>query len=862
MLRHYLELKTRYPDALLFYRLGDFFELFYEDARIAARELELTLTARHRGTDHEAPMCGVPHHAVESYLGRLLRRGYKVVLCDQVEDASQAKGLVRREVTKILTPGTLAEEALLEGREIVSLAALVFDGPERGGLAVLEVSTGRLRLVRLHSPDEAREELALERPAEILSYGLEEHGALREWIEREISCRSPFPPVAVRARDAAESLCRQFGVASLRGLGLDPEEPLVRASAAALSYAVNNRKSGLAHVQGFELSERSRYLQLDSTVLAHLEMFRAQKDGQRHGTLLWAVDRTVTAAGARVLQEWLRRPLLEIREIARRQDAVQELLGSPDLRGELRHLLGRLPDLQRLAGRAAVGKLGPREASSLRRGLQVAAEVQRLLSRASSEVLLIAAQVDALPELRRLLELELEADPADDIAQGRVIRQGVDPELDAARSLAEDGQQHLLQLEARERNETGIPTLKLRHHRSLGYSFEVSKAQLVKVPERFLRRQTLTQGERFVTPELLDLADRLAQADSRRQELEAQRYELLAKAISEQVVKISALGRALAEIDVLAGWSELAEERTWSCPQFVPDRSGLEVRDGRHPVLEQVLGTGFVPNDCVLDGERDRLVILTGPNMGGKSTFLRQVALLVLLAQAGCFVPARSARLPVIDRIFSRVGASDDLVRGESTFMVEMVETARILRLATPKSLVILDEVGRGTSTFDGLSLAWAIAESLYERNRSLTLFATHYHELTELAEVLPAVANWTVAVREWEGRVVFLHKILPGAADRSYGLHVARLAGIPGNVVTRAEQLLQLLEGQQHDALGRPKLARGSQVGVSSPSQLPLFVPVEEQVIQLLRDLDLDQMTPLAALNLLATFKTRLGTP
>jgi DNA mismatch repair protein MutS len=860
MLRHYLEMKARYPDALLFYRLGDFFELFYEDAKTAARELELTLTARHRGTDHETPMCGVPHHAVESYAGRLLRRGYKVVLCDQVEDASQAKGLVRREITRILTPGTLAEEGLLEGKEFATLAALVFDSPEKGGAAFLEVSTGRFRWVRCSSLDEAQEEVALERPSELLVNRLEELGPLGEWIAREVPCRSALPLVGEQAKEAEEILCRHFGVMSLRGFGVDPGEPLVRAAAAALWYAAENRKSELSHIRGFELAERSRYLQLDSTVLAHLEIFRTQREAQRQGTLLWAVDRTLSSPGARLLQEWLRRPLLDIEEIRNRWDAVGELLEASDLRGAIRQLLGQFPDLERLAGRAAVGQLRPRDAASLRRGLQLAAELKCLLEGADSKLLRRAAQVEVLSELRARLEAELEEDPADDVTQGQILRSGIDPELDEARSLSQEGQKHLLRLEAEERERTGIPTLKLRHHRSLGYSFEVSRSHLHKVPERFLRRQTLTQGERFVTPELLELADRLARAESRRQELESQRFELLGRAVAEQVVPIAELGRVVAMVDVLAGWAELAEERGWCRPRVAERGEGFEIREGRHPVLEQVLGRGFVPNDFILDGERERLVILTGPNMGGKSTYIRQVALLVVLAQSGCFLPARSACLPVVDRVFSRVGASDDLVRGESTFMVEMVETARILRLATPRSLVILDEVGRGTSTFDGLSLAWAIAEHLHDRNGSWTLFATHYHELTELAEVFPRVTNWTVAVREWEGRVVFLHKILPGAADRSYGLHVARLAGIPREVVNRAEQLLERLEGQQHDAFGRPKLLPESVRGESSPVQLSLFVPQEEQVLQVLRELDVNQMTPLAALNLLATLKSRLG--
>jgi DNA mismatch repair protein MutS len=859
MLRHYSELKAAHPDALLFYRMGDFFELFFDDAREAAALLDLTLTARQKGTESEAPMCGVPHHAVEGYVGRLLRLGRKVAICDQVEDPATAKGLVRREITRILTPGTLAETALLEGREEALLAAVVFAGPAAGA-AFLDVSTGRFVGRRFRDAGEALAELELARPREILLDEEAAPEALVAWVRREVASRSPLGARRLPPRAAAEKLRRQFGVATLRGYGLEEEEPVVVAAAAALAYAQENQLSGLAHVRDFELGDPHDRLAIDATTFANLEVFRPQREGGVSATLLSLVDRTETAAGGRLVREWLRRPLADPQGVARRHDGVAALLEAPMARERLRARLARVPDFERLATRAVIGTLTPREAAALRDGLAQVPAALAEIAGLPAELLAEAAATDPEAELAATLAARLAENPAASLLEGGVIAAGVDRELDEARSLAQDGKRHILGLEERERQRTGIGGLKIRYNRVFGYSIEIGRAHAAKVPADYVRRQTLVNAERYVTPEIAELERKILGAEETQLALERRLFEELRAGIAARAEPLARIGRALARADVLAGWAEVAAAGGWCRPAVLEAGSGIQIAEGRHPVVARSLGDAFVPNDCELDPDGARIVVLTGPNMGGKSTYLRQVALIVLLAQAGSFVPAASARIAAVDRIFSRVGASDDLARGESTFMVEMIETANILRFATERSLVILDEVGRGTATFDGLSLAWAIVEHLHERRRPLTLFATHYHELTELAELLPGVVNRTMAVREWEDRIVFLKRVVPGSADKSYGLHVARLAGLPEEVVARAERVLARLEAQEHDPGGRPRLASGERYERERATQLALFKAPEEIVADLLRELDLERLSPLAALNLLATLKERLG--
>jgi DNA mismatch repair protein MutS len=862
MLRHYLDLKAQHPEAVLLYRMGDFYEMFFEDALRAAPILEVTLTARHRGSESETPMCGVPHHALEPYLAKLIRAGLKVAICDQMEDAAQAKGLVRREITRIVTPGTLAEPGLLEGKEENLLAALAMRDGE-GAVAYLDSSTGAFSVRRCAVADLA-EELAVSRPRELLVDRAALPAALAEAIDRQVPCVTALAPGDWPSpREAGDQLLRQLGVGSLRGFGLSDGEPAVVAAAAALDYAHRMQRRALGHVRDLAVREERASLVLDAATLANLEVFELARDGVKRPSLLGVVDRTQTAGGGRTIREWLRRPLRDADAIRRRLRAVADLVEHPELRERLRQRLARVGDLDRLLGRAVLGTLAPREAAALRDSLAEIPALQAEISTRTAPLLVAIARVDPLAVLHADLERMLQPVPSAQIREGGVIAAGVDQELDGARSLARNSKEHVANLEGRERQRTGIASLKIRYNKVFGYTIEITSAHRDKTPQDYTRKQTLANAERFVTPELKDLEERIVAAEERQIALEERYFAELRERIAGQADALRELARAIASLDVLASFAEVAARNDYREPTIGPAGGVIQLQDARHPIVEAVLssrGEPFVPNDAELDAERNQLVVLTGPNMGGKSTYLRQVALIVLLAQAGSFVPARAAEIGLVDRIFTRVGASDDLARGESTFMVEMIETANILRHATPASLVILDEVGRGTATFDGLSLAWAVAEHLHERVRARTLFATHYHELTELASYMPRIVNRTMAVKEWQDKIVFLRRVVPGSADKSYGLHVARLAGLPASVLERAAAVLANLESHEYDPSGVPRLAEGAGAPAPAPSQMGLFQASGEVVLSLLRDLQVEELTPLAALNLLHTLKSRLA--
>ena len=874
MLRQYLEVKAAHPDAILLYRMGDFFEMFFDDARQAAPILEVQLTARNRGSENEAPMCGVPHHALDAYLAKLLAAGLKVAICDQVEDPAQAKGLVRREVTRVVTPGTISDPGLLDGKEENLLAGLTWDSDRGGGGAgaFLDLSTGTFFVRRWGSAEEGVDDLALLRPREVLFHSDRgEEGfpaAIREWAERECPCRTPLAGDRLYdPRRAEDLLQRQFQVGTLRGFGLVEGEPAVRAAAAALAYAQETQKSLLSHVRGIAVREARDRLVLDAATLANLEVFRPQRQelaaGKRRTTLLSVLDRTVNPPGGRTIREWLRRPLVDPEAIAERHRAVGELAADNPRRERLRDRLSRVGDPERTLARAVLGTLSPREAGALRDGLAEVPAILGELMDAQSALLARIASSDPLADLHAELARVLEEAPAPNLQEGGVIAAGVDEELDRYRSLARDSKRHILALEARERERTGISSLKIRYNKVFGYYLEITKANQTRVPADYIRKQTLVNAERYVTPEIKELEEQILSAEERQIHLEAEHFRQLTATIAAAAPGLTALASALGTLDALASFAEAAARHRYVRPVMGPPGSRICIREGRHPVVELASRDAFIPNDTELDGESSGIVLLTGPNMGGKSTYLRQVALIVLMAQAGSFVPADQAEIGVADRIFTRVGASDDLARGESTFMVEMIETANILRHATERSLVILDEVGRGTATFDGLSLAWAIVEYLHEHRKPKTLFATHYHELTELAALLPRVVNRTMAVKEWDERIVFLRRVVPGAADKSYGLHVARLAGLPLQVIERAGEILGNLEAHEYDPSGKPRLAKGSAPGApetGQPAQLTLFAPPEQVVASILKDLDVERLTPIAALNLLHSLKSRLA--
>ena len=861
MLRHYLEVKAQHPDAVLLYRMGDFYEAFFEDAVEIAPILEVTLTARQKGSPNETPMCGVPHHAVDGYVGKLLAAGRRVAICDQVEDPAEAKGLVRREVTRVVSPGTVSEPALLEGKEENLLAAVVWDG-EAGGGAFLDLSTGRFFARRWSSPEVGVEDLELLRPREVLSENGELPSEMRQWVERRGVCATELGDSMPDRRRGKDLLERQLGSSTLRGFGLVDGEPAARAAAAALAYAQDTQRSELSHVRSFSVEESDDGLVLDPTTVANLEIFRSLREGGKKGTLLSVLDRSATAAGGRLLRTWLRRPLTDPAAIDTRLDAVEELYEDEPLRERLRSALASVGDPERLLSRAVLGTLSPREAAVLRDSLRAVPGILAELAERRTALLKELSSTDPLPALAGELERYLVEEPPATLKNGGVIAEGIDEELDRCRSLARDSKQHILALETAEREKTGIPSLKIRYNKVFGYYLEVTKAHQDRVPEHYIRKQTLVNAERYVTPEVKELEEQVLSAEERQLALEERYFAEVKGIVAAAGPGLSALASALATVDVLATFAEVAARQRYRRPRVLPLGAAIEIRDGRHPVVEGTVSEPFVPNDAALDGEEAQVVLLTGPNMGGKSTYLRQVALICLMAQAGSFVPAEEARMGAVDRIFTRVGASDDLARGESTFMVEMIETANILHHATPNSLVILDEVGRGTATFDGLSLAWAIVEYLHEERGAKTLFATHYHELTELSTILPRVTNRTMAVKEWEERIVFLRRVVAGSADKSYGLHVARLAGLPSSVIERAGEVLSNLEAQEYDFRGQPRLARGESApqAAAASSQMALFTPPEEIVAGILREADLDEVTPLAALNLLASLKSRLG--
>jgi len=858
MLRHYLEMQSQHPDAVVLYRMGDFYEVFFDDAARVAPILEVTLTARNKGGANEVAMCGVPYHALEVYLAKLVKAGVKAAICEQVEDPKQAVGLVRREVTRVVTPGTLSDPALLDSKVSNYLASVCWNGDSGAG-AFLDVSTGQFQVRRWPSAEQAVDDLTLLRPSEVLYDEESLPEGLRGWVAAA-PCLTPiegdrwFDPAR-----AVEELQEQLGVESLRAFDLESGEPAVTAAASALAYARETQQSSLAHIQELAVAAPQDGMVLDATTLANLEVFRSLREGRRAGTLLAVIDRTKTAAGGRLLVDWLRRPLADPLAIEARHTAVGELADDERRRGRIRTELARVADAERLLTRAVLGTLAPREAAALRDTLLTAPSLLSELRGLQSSLLRSIAAADPVTQLAAELERVVVEDPPARLKDGGVIREGLDEELDHHRSLARDSKQHVLAVQERERERTGISSLKIKFNKVFGYYLEVTKANAASVPEDYVRKQTLVNAERYITPELKELEEAILTAEERQLALEAEHFERVVKEVAEAATPVRRLAMALAELDVLATFGEVAVRNRYVRPEVLPAGEPMRIEDGRHPVVERQRGVDFVPNDADLSGDEAQIVLLTGPNMGGKSTYLRQVALIALLAQAGSFVPARKASLGAVDRIFTRVGASDDLSRGESTFMVEMIETAKILRQATANSLVILDEVGRGTATFDGLSLAWSIVEFLHEERRPKTLFATHYHELTELATLLPRVINRTLAVKEWEDQIVFLRRVIKGSADKSYGLHVARLAGIPASVIERAEEVLRNLEAQEYDFSGRPKLARGNAPESAAQDQMHLFAPPEEIVSAVIRDVDLERLSPLAALNLLHSLKSRL---
>ena len=861
LMRQYAAIKKEHPNALLFFRLGDFYELFFDDAVLAARELQITLTSRNKEKGIAVPMCGVPYHAAEGYIAKLIRKGFKVAICEQMDDPRLAKKLVRREVTRVMTPGTAADSSL-SSEENNFLGALARAG-DRVGFAALDLSTGEFRATEFQGAEAARrieDELAQLRPKELL------YASAAPLFEGSGNGRSagyaetPLDDWVFAPDHAIPLLENHFGVLSLEGFGLAGKPAAASAAGAILHYVRSTQRGTLEHVDRIGFYERQNCLVLDAVTVRNLELIEPLFAGSDAGiTLFRAIDASVTPMGKRLLRAWLLRPSIDRNEIEARLDAVEVQVKDVVAREELRRALEGILDLERLLSRVTLETANPRDVLALAASLERIPAARAAVGRLSGERLQsLHAAIDELIDLRVRIDQTIVAEPPISLSDGGVIAPGVNAELDQLRDLSRNSKQYLAQIEQRERQRTGIGSLKVKFNSIFGYYLEVSKPNLHLVPADYERKQTLVNAERFTTPELKEYEAKILDAQEKIVEIERRIFVELRTAIAGEARRIRQTALALAEVDVLAGLAHLAALRNYCRPKL-EDTGDLEIVAGRHPVIEeQELGGGerFVPNDLYLNSTSHAILVLTGPNMGGKSTYLRQAALIVILAQMGSFVPARSARLGVVDRVFTRIGASDNLARGRSTFMVEMTETAAILNTATPRSLILLDEVGRGTSTYDGLAIAWAAIEFLHARTRAKTLFATHYFELTELADQLSGVKNYHVSVKETGGGIVFLRKVEPGAADRSYGIEVAKLAGLPNEVIERAREVLSEHENAERQLTGQ---LAGDESRPALPAQLTIFTPISQPVLEKLREVDLNRLTPLEALNLLAELKKQI---
>ena len=844
MLRQYLEIKKQYPGTILFFRLGDFYEMFNEDALIGSRELQITLTARQKDSPNPIPMCGVPYHAASGYISKLVSKGYRVAICDQTEQPTKGTKLVRREVVRIITPGTAVDEQLQDEREPLSLASAV-ELNDLVGVAFLDVSTGEFFVSEFDGADrwvKARERIDRYSPKELVlpnthsqRWAADLGFASRESIlYPEVSTTSGSPneititPVNDESSElnlAAARLQKQFGVKTLAGFGIEDRSAAIAAAGSCLAYALETRRDAAEHILGLTFQVANEFLNLDAITIANLELI-VGRNGSSKTSLLGTIDSTVTGMGSRLLRAWLMRPSVKRSEIETRLNAVDEL-GDSILRDKVRFLLKSVYDIERLVGKLGMPSFNARDLLAISRSLGQTPELNASIRDARSLLLQVLAEnIHELPEIRELIAKAIDDEPPVNLTEGGTIRTGFNTELDEIRSVAGSVKQAIAAFETQERERSGIPTLKVRFNNVFGYYIEVSKANIAKAPDDYERKQTLANAERFTTPQLKEWESSVLGAEERIIRLETEIFAEVVGAVRNEIKKLQSTARAIATLDALAALAETAAKRNYIRP-VLHDGDEIEIKNGRHPVVEAFLERSFVPNDVYLNNSTDRLLVITGANMGGKSTLLRQVALIQVLAQIGSFVPATSARLPIVDRIWTRVGASDDLASGRSTFMVEMTETATILNNATPRSLVILDEIGRGTSTFDGLAIAWSVAEYLHNSpdHAAKTLFATHYHELAELAEHLPGAKNYQISAIERDGEVVFLHKLTPGQASKSYGIAVARLAGLPSAVIDRANEVLQKLEKYELAVFSdEPASGLRRAAGRSVAAQMSLF--------------------------------------
>lgn len=849
MLEQYFDIKRQVPDAILFYRLGDFYEMFFEDAEKAAPILDLVLTSRHKGQDHEAPMCGVPYHSAESYIAKLIKSGFRVAICEQAEDPSTAKGLVRREIVRVVTPGTATESSIVE-RESCYLLSLSAGAPL--GAAYLDVSTGDFFVTNYDDLDDPRlaDDVARFAPREAIFPADANPLAVR--VQSLGATATPIEPSLFDGGE--EYVSRHFATQSLRGFGLEGDDPRIGAAGAALRYATASHKKTLDHVRSLRVDNDADFLQLDAATLANLEVLESRDPTRPRATLWSVINATRSAMGTRMLRRWLLRPLKSRQAIFDRHDAVDELVRSRAILEQMNGRLSKIADLERVTSRITLRSATPRECLTLADSLLAVDELRQTMTALQGPLLrTLRERLDPLADVVAAIAGTLDRNSPISVRDGGVIQSGVNSELDDLRSIARDSKSILMQIEAKEKERTGIGSLKIRFNSVFGYYIEVSKANLSKVPSDYLRKQTLVNAERFITPELKELEEKIVGAEEKSVAIELRLYDELLQRVAARSSAILATASAVGEVDAVCSLATVAVRHRY-VRATLSDETEIRVEEGRHPVIEQLAAERFIPNNTDIQQPRNGIQIITGPNMGGKSTYLRQVALIVLLNQVGSFVPGSKARLGIFDRIFTRVGASDQLARGESTFMVEMHETANILNNASDRSLIVLDEVGRGTATFDGLSLAWAIIEFLHDTaaRSGITLFATHYHEVTDLAKTRPRVANLNVAVKEWNDQIIFLRKVVPGAADKSYGIQVAKLAGIPQSVIERAREILLTLERKERDVVEETGHRGGSK-------QLGLFGAREQDALDALRGLELDSMSPIEAMNALHELQQKL---
>ena len=863
MLQQYLAIKASCRDAILFYRMGDFYEMFFEDAKLASRELEITLTSRNKNEPAPVPMCGVPYRAAQNYIARLIDRGYKVAICDQVEDPAAAKGLVRREIVRVVTPGMIVENELLDAKTNNYLLALAVV-QNTLGLAHLDISTGMFRVAETDQAQKIADEVQRITPKEVLLPDGSQREALVQHLAAALGERTVnwLDPSVFEHHRGRKRLIEQFQTRSLEGFGCQHMTAGVGAAGALLFYVQETQKQSVAHLRHIETYHLEEHLVIDLSSRQNLELEKNLRAGGRQGTLISILDHTKTAMGGRMLKQWLRYPLIEAQLIGDRLDAVEEALAQSELRRKLLEALTAVYDLERLNSKIVMGHANARDLLALGRSLEGLPEIWALLTSFHSPLFQVRLPLDELQKLGELIGRAIREDAPPTINEGGMIQTGYHAPLDELIQLSKDGKGYLAQLEAREREATGINTLKVRYNKVFGYYIEISKAQAKEAPAHYVRKQTLVNAERYITDELKQFESKVLGAEEKRCALELLLFNDIRERVKDNSDRLQGAAKFMARTDCLLALAEVADRNDYCRPR-INTEGVIHIQEGRHPVVEKMIrGERFVPNTIHLDDDQQQILVITGPNMAGKSTVLRQVALLVIMAQIGSFVPAEAADISVTDRIFTRVGALDNLSAGQSTFMVEMEETANILNHATPRSLVIMDEIGRGTSTYDGLSIAWAVVAYLHDlKDKGVkTLFATHYHELTELADCKSRVKNFNIAVKEWQDQIIFLRKLIPGGTNRSYGIQVARLAGIPEPVIIEAKRVLERVENHAPAGNGSMPAQKGRDGRKSRPVQLDLFKPFETEVIEHLRAIDPNSITPLQALNLIQNLQDKIN--